>query len=66
MTGQYDPATKSITFTGQEDDIAKPGEKINVRQVVRTVSPDSQIMEWYETRNGKEAKTMEVVYSRAK
>jgi hypothetical protein len=66
MTGQYDPASKSITFTGQMDDITKPGEKINVRQVVRTVSPDSQIMEWYETRSGKEVKTMEIAYNRAK
>ena len=66
MTGQYDPATKSITYTGQMDDIVKPGTKVNVRQVIRIVSPDSYVMEWYETRDGKEAKIMEIAYSRAK
>lgn len=66
MTGQYDPATKSITYTGQMNDPVKPGTKVSVREVVRLVSPDSHVMEWYETRNGKEAKTMEIVYNRAK
>jgi hypothetical protein len=66
MTGQYDPAAKSITYTGQMDDIVKPGTKVNVRQVIRLVSHDSHVMEWYETRDGKEAKIMEITYSRAK
>lgn len=66
MTGQYDPVAKTITYTGQMDDIVKPGTKVNVRQVIRLVSPDSHVMEWYETRNGREAKTMEIVYNRAK
>ncbi len=66
MTGQYDPVAKTITYTGQMDDIVKPGTKVNVREVIRLVSPDSHVMEWYETRNGKETKTMEIVYSRAK
>jgi len=66
MTGQYDPVAKTITYTGQEDDIVKPGTKVNVREVIRIVSSDSHVMEWYETRDGKEAKTMEVVYNRVK
>jgi hypothetical protein len=61
-----DPAAKSITYTGQMDDIVKPGAKVNVRQVIRLMSHDSHVMEWYETRDGKEAKIMEIVYSRAK
>jgi hypothetical protein len=66
LTGLYDPAAKTITYTGQMDDIVKPGTKVNVRQVIRIVSNDSHVMEWYETRDGKEAKMMEIVYSRAK
>lgn len=66
MTGQYDAATKTLTYTGQMDDPVKPGTTVKVRQVVRLVSPDAHVMEWYETRNGKEVKTMEVTYNRAK
>jgi hypothetical protein len=66
MTGQYDAATKTLTYTGQMDDPVKPGTTVKVREVVRLVSPDAHVMEWYETRNGKEVKTMEVTYNRAK
>lgn len=66
MTGQYDAAAKTLTYSGQMDDPVKPGTKVKVREVVRLVSPDSHVMEWYETRNGKETKTMEITYSRAK
>ena len=66
MTGQYDESTKTLTYTGQMDDPVKPGSKVKVRQVVRLTSPDSHVMEWYETRNGKETKTMEIEYNRAK
>ena len=66
MTGQYDAAARTLTYTGQMDDPTRPGTKVNVRQVIRIVSHDSHVMEWYETRDGKEAKTMEILYSRAK
>jgi hypothetical protein len=64
MNGVYDPSTKSITYKGEMDDLVKPGTKIKVRQVVRITSPDSHSMEWFETRDGKEVKTMEIAYSR--
>jgi len=66
MTGDYDPATKTITYTGDMEDMMKPGTKVRVRQVVRLDSPDSHVMEWYETRDGKEVKMMEITYARAK
>ena len=66
MTGDHDPATKTITYTGTMDDMMKPGTKVRVRQVVRLDSPDSHTMEWYETRDGKEVKMMEIAYTRAK
>jgi hypothetical protein len=66
MTGQYDESTKTLTYTGQMDDPLKPGTKVNVRELIHITSPDSHTMEWYETRNGKEVKTMEIAYNRAK
>ena len=66
MTGDYDPATKTITYTGRMNDIMKPGTMVTVRQLVRLTSPDSHVMEWYETRDGKEVKMMEITYSRSK
>jgi len=66
MTGDYDPATKTLTYTGTMDDMMKPGTKVGVRQVVRLASNDSHVMEWYETRDGKEAKMMEITYTRSK
>jgi hypothetical protein len=66
MTGKYDPATKALTFLTDMDDPAKPGTKIKVREVLRFVDPNKHIMEWYELRAGKDVKTMEIVYTRAK
>ncbi len=66
MTGQYDEAAKTLTYKGEMCDVMDPAKKVPVRQVVRLVSPDSHVMEWYETRNGKETKMMEISYSRAK
>jgi len=64
MTGSYDASSGSITFKGEVDDPMKPGTKVKVREVVRIDSPDSHTMEMYETRDGKETKTMEIVYTR--
>jgi hypothetical protein len=66
MTGKYDPAMKTFTYTGDMDDVMKPGIKVKVRQIVRVISDDSHVMEWYETRGGKEMKTMEIAYIRQK
>jgi hypothetical protein len=66
MTGQYDAAAKTLTYKGEMCDVVDPAKKVPVRQVVRLVSPDSHVMEWYETRNGKETKMMEISYARSK
>jgi hypothetical protein len=66
MTGHYDPATKVFTYKGDMDDMMKPGTKVKVRQVVKVLDDDSHTMEWYETRGGKEIKTMEIAYTRQK
>jgi hypothetical protein len=66
MTGHYDPATKTFTYLGDMDDMMKPGVKVKVRQNVKILSDDSHVMDWYETRGGKEVKTMEIAYTRQK
>ncbi|GAB2508857.1 hypothetical protein GCM10027084_25170 [Pseudoxanthomonas sangjuensis] len=64
--GEYDPATKTYTFSGQMADPMKPDATTTVRNVIRIVDADHHVMEMYETRDGKEAKTMMIEYTRAK
>ena len=45
-------------------DQMKPATRAKVRQVIRLTSADRLVMEWYETRGGKETQTMGVVYTR--
>jgi hypothetical protein len=66
MTGSYDPGTRTFTYKGDMDDMMKPGKKVKVRQIVKVLNDDSHTMEWYETRGGKEVKTMEIAYTRQK
>ncbi len=66
MTGSYDPATRTFTYLGDMDDVMRPGTQVKVRQNVKILSGDSHVMEWYETRGGKEIKTMEIAYTRQK
>jgi hypothetical protein len=66
MTGTYDPATRTFLYRGDMDDVMKPGTKVKVRQTVKVLSDDSHLMEWYESRGGKEMKTMEIAYTRQK
>ena len=66
MEGTHDASAKTITFTGEMDDIMKPGTKVKVRQVLRLTAPDTHTMEWFESRGGKETKMMEITYTRKK
>jgi hypothetical protein len=62
--GTYDPATKTFTYTGEVEMI--PGMKQKIREVIKVVDKDHHVFEWYEDRGGKEAKTMEISYTRKK
>ena len=62
--GDYDPATKTFTYTGEIEAI--PGMKQKIREVVKLDDKDHMTMEWYEDRQGKETKTMEIDYARKK
>jgi hypothetical protein len=62
--GDYDPATRTFTYTGEVEMI--PGMKQKIREVLKVVDKDHHSFEWYEDRGGKEAKTMEIAYTRKK
>ena len=66
MTGTYDPTAKAFTYRTEMADPMAPATRVKVREVIRLESPDRHTMEWYETRGGKETKTMEIVYTRKK
>ena len=59
--GDYDPATKTFTYTGELE--MMPGMKQKIREVVKITDMD---FEYYEERGGKEMKTMEINYTRKK
>jgi hypothetical protein len=64
--GDYDPASKSYSYRAQMPDPMKPGTMVPVRQTMRIVDKDHAVFEMYETRDGKELKTMQIEYARAK
>lgn len=62
--GTYDPATKTFTYTAEMQML--PGMTRKVREVVKVIDKDHHTFEFYEDRGGKEVKTMEIAYTRAK
>lgn len=62
--GTYDAAKKTYTFQGEAPETTKAGASAKVRQVTRIVDENHYVFEWYETRGGKEAKTLQIEFSR--
>ena len=62
--GSYDPADKTFTYHSEEE--TTPGTKTKVRGVVELIDKDDYLFDWYEEHGGKEAKTMEIMYTRQK
>ena len=62
--GDYDPATKTFTYTGEIE--MMPGMKQKIREVVKLTDKDHMMFEWYEDRGGQEMKTMQIDYTRKK
>ena len=60
--GSYDPASKTFTYRLEEE--MAPGKKTKMRGAVKVIDKDHYIFEWYEDQDGKEAKTMEITYTR--
>lgn len=66
MEGTYSPATRTFTFNSEMDDFIGGGPKIKIRETIKLVDKDTHVLEWFETRDGKEVKTMEITYKRKK
>ena len=62
--GTYDPATKTLTYTGEMEMV--PGMKTPIRSVVKITDKNHHTFEWYENRGGQEMKTLEINYTRTK
>lgn len=61
--GDYDPTTKSFTYTSKY--AMAPGMDSPIREVVKLTDKDHMTLEWYETHGGQEVKTMQIDYTRA-
>ena len=62
--GSYDAAKKTYTLHGTMEGPMKAGSKVGVREVVHIVDPTHYTFEWYETHRGKEARTMQIEYTK--
>jgi len=64
--GDYDPATRTYTYRGSMPDPMQPGATTAVRETVRVVDRDHHVMEYFETHDGQERKSMQIEYTRSK
>ncbi len=64
MTGTYDAASKTFTYTGEYE--MMPGMVQKVREVLKTPDANHMTLEYFEDRGGQEAKTMQIDYTRKK
>jgi hypothetical protein len=60
--GNYDPATKTFTYSMEMEPM--PGMKTQVREVLKVPDNKHMMLEWYETQGGQEKKTMEINYTK--
>ena len=60
MEGNYDDATKTMNLKGSATDVAS-GKDIAMREVFKIVDDKTHTMEMFETKEGKEMKTMSIL-----
>ncbi len=65
MEGNWNDATKSAEFKGKSTD-PMSGKSIDIRQVMKIVDDNTQVMEQYTMQDGKEFKSMEIKFTRKK
>lgn len=63
LEGPYDAATKTITFKGNEVD-PTTGKDMKVRETIKMIDNNTQLIEMYNMTGGKEVKTMELKVKR--
>jgi hypothetical protein len=64
MEGTYDAATKTFTYTGEEE--MMPGMKSKVREVIKMTDATHMMLEYYQDSGQGETKTMEINYTKKK
>ncbi|TDR41150.1 uncharacterized protein DUF1579 [Tahibacter aquaticus] len=62
--GDYDKASNAWTFLGEMPDPLKPQNIVKVRQVMRIYDDKHYGFDWYEFKDGKETRTMNIDYRR--
>ncbi|MEZ4792159.1 MAG: DUF1579 domain-containing protein [Gelidibacter sp.] len=65
MEGTMDDQSRTLTLKGKMTD-PMSGKELDVKETITQNSPDSHTFEMYMVHDGKEMKTMEIVYTRAK
>ena len=65
MEGPWDEATKTVTLRGKMID-PMTGKEVTVRETFKIIDDDTQLMTMYDTRAGKEMKSMEIKFTRRK
>ena len=63
MEGKWDPATKSINFTGVTVE-PTTGKDMNVKETFSVIDNNTQKLEMYMVNGGQEFKTMEIMLKR--
>ena len=66
MEGPWDEATKTMNLKGKMVDPMSAGKEIDVRETLQIIDENTQKMEMFHTKNGKEFKAMEIMYKRKK
>ena len=68
MSGDWDAASKTLTLTGKMPDINRPGKECTLKEVLKVVDDNNQVMEMYgpDPKTGKEYKMMEIKMTRSK
>jgi len=64
MEGHWDEANKTIHFSGRMVD-PMVGKETRVREEFKIIDENTQLMEMYNTMNGKEVKSMEIKFTRS-
>jgi hypothetical protein len=65
MEGKWDDKLKGIVFKGKSVD-PMTGKEMMVREVFRIIDDNTQVLEMYDNKMGKEMKTMEIKFTRNK
>jgi len=62
MEGTYDAAAKTLTYLAEYE--MMPGIKTKMREIIKITDKDHRTAEFFEDRDGKQVKTMEIRYTR--